>query len=99
MARIVTIADNRNTRGQKVAVKVVAPRINKTYRGTVEDWVLSGAWVKVKSSNVREIAYDKATKRLWALFKRSDQQYFYEPVSTRQAKDFYGCPSMGKFTP
>ena len=96
MARIITISEGKTTRGQKVAVKAVAPRVNKTYKGTVEDWIESGNWIRVKSSNVAKIMYDKQAKKMWVEFKGGDV-YHYTPVSVRQAKDFYGAPSMGRY--
>ena len=97
MARIVTISDNRtDTRGQKKAVKAVAPKINKTFRGTVEDWVRTGDWIKVKSSNVAAIRFLRVNKELYVRFK-DGSEYRYSGVSTHTAKDMYGCASMGKF--
>ena len=96
MARIVTISEGKTTRGQKVAVKAVAPKINKRYKGTVEDWVRSGDWAMVKSSNVAAIRFERVNKELYVAFK-DGSEYRYSGVSTHTAKDMYGCASMGKF--
>ena len=96
MARIVTISSGKEKpRGVKRAVKAVAPRIDKRFKGSVEDWIDSGEWIRVKSSNVAKIMFERSAKKLWVEFK-GGSTYFYQPISVRQAKDFFGTPSFGK---
>lgn len=73
-----------------------APRVDRRYRGTADDWVQTGRWVNVKSSNVKAIRYDRINKKLFVQFKDS-RVYWYMGIQTRTAKDMFGAASLGKF--
>ncbi len=73
----------------------LATRIDKRHRMDSEDWVNNGKWVRVKSSNVREIRYEATTKRLWVKFK--NVLGHYEQVPKKVAEAFFNSSSLGKF--
>ncbi len=74
----------------------LATKVDKRHRMDSEDWIKSGKWVKVKSSNVAEICYEKSTKRLHVKFL-GGQQGYYNQVPPRIAEAMYNSSSMGKF--
>lgn len=63
-----------------------------------DDWVKSGKWVLVKSSNVRAIRYDRPSQRLWVRFLRGKhREYHYNGIPTKTAKLMFYAASVGKF--
>lgn len=75
---------------------MLATRIDKRHRMDSEDWVANGKWVKVKSSNVGEIRYEKSTKRLFVKFL-GGQSGYYNGVSVKLAEAFFNSSSLGRF--
>lgn len=77
-----------------------APKV-KGYAGTASDWALGvkyGRWVRVVSSNVARIKYDRVREVLHVEFKGSTPtEYVYIGVPLTVAKAMFNAPSMGKF--
>lgn len=95
MPRVVTITDNKiSKKGEKKAVAATAPKIDKRSLLQVEEWIKSGKWVRVKSSNVRAIQWDGDNRQLNVEFL-DGKKYWYS-VSVVKAKEMFGCSSMGK---
>lgn len=63
---------------------------------TAQEWAQTGAWVRMRSSNVSEIRYDKANQRLWVHFK-SGASYRYDSMPIETAKAAFNASSIGKF--
>ncbi len=63
---------------------------------TAAEWVQTNQWVRVRSSNVAAIRYDKNQNRLWVQF-RSGSSYRYDSMPIQTAKDFFNCSSFGRF--
>ena len=96
----------------KIRKKILPPQINKqvnSYLGTspsridsrvklsgADEWVATGKWARVKSTNVRYIKYDKKEKILSVQFKNG-MVYPYKQVPVRTAKDMYNASSMGRY--
>lgn len=94
MPRIPTIIDNKQVRGsQRIANP--APKIDKRSRTDDDKWISDGKWVKVKSSHVAAIKYEKAGQKLHVRFKNGHEGY-YPSTTVRQAKTFFHEISMGK---
>lgn len=82
---------------EKYGYGKATPRIDaRSGINNAEDWVKTGRWVLVKSSNVRRIRYEKAAQKLWVQFK-TGTPYYYPSITTRQAKQMFHAASMGKF--
>lgn len=67
-----------------------------------EDWLLSGTWLEVGSSNVHELRYLWDNKTLEVVFKGADRQgrayaYGYFNVPPKVASDFTQTSSPGRF--
>ena len=96
MARIVTIEDNRIIRaGEEKATE--GSRIDRrAYTDDASRWIEDGRKVRVKSSNVRYIWYEKPAQRLYVQFKSGDT-YYYPSVTVVVAKRMFNGTSMGKY--
>jgi|APGre2960657373_1045057.scaffolds.fasta_scaffold14261_2 hypothetical protein len=53
-------------------------------------------WVKVKSSNLSKVAYDKADKELYVEFK-SGSKYSYIDVSNKKFESLLNAESKGTY--
>ena len=74
-----------------------APKIDRRSRiETPQQFTYSGKEVRVTSSNVFSIRYDKPNHRLWVRF-RNGALYKYDRVSLQTAQSMFSAPSMGKF--
>jgi hypothetical protein len=73
------------------AVKVVGKNASD-----VDKWLNGNKYIKVKSSNVLQIRYEKAARKLWVIFK-GNAEYHYRSVMTHLARQMFFAPSMGKF--
>jgi len=74
--------------------------VYKTHKTTPRDWIASGHRVRVKSSNVIAIGYDRENKVLWVEFGSGSPtvtHYKYYGVHSSTAKSFFNAASMGKF--
>lgn len=59
-----------------------------------DEWIGSGAWVDVDSSNVHGIKYDKKSRTLFVQFNDlSIYKYANVPIAT--AKGLFEAPSVG----
>lgn len=105
IGRIPTISGNKiiplNVRRAKYAVKP-APKVDKRFNTDVDRWADEGTWVRVKSSWVVAIRFDKVLKRLFVQYKKDKAGVpgpvcRYDNVATRKAKDMFQAASMGKF--
>ncbi len=74
----------------------LATRIDKRHRMDSEDWAANGKWVRVKSTNVAEIRFEKSTKRLYVKFLSGHQGY-YNGVPIKVAESFFNASSLGVF--
>lgn len=63
---------------------------------SAEEFVTSGRWTLVKSSNVRRIMYDRGQQRLLVEFKNGSV-YQYNGVPKRIAKDMFTASSLGRY--
>ena len=95
MGRIVTIKDGKQANAAEIRKAQGGPKIDKRSGSDVDSWLRNEKWVKVKSSNVAFIKYEKPIKRLWVRFK-GGAEYSYSPISTMKARSFYLSASMGK---
>lgn len=59
-------------------------------------FVNSGKWVKVRSSNVAQIKYEKAAQRFWVQFLNRSE-YHYPSITVELAKKFFRAASYGRF--
>lgn len=73
------------------------PKIEPGQTVDADEWAEAGAWVKVHSSNVKEIMYDKLAKELHVRFIGGNAHYKYLQVSPEVAKLMFRANSMGKF--
>lgn len=73
-----------------------APQILEPVPTDVEEWVDSGQWAHVNSSNVASIKYEYLTRHLHVMFKKGHREYIYSGVSPDAAKSMYYAASMGK---
>ena len=95
MPRIVTIQDNKiQSRGVKKAT--AGQKIDARYKDTVDEWLKNGKWIGVRSSNVKQIRFEKPAQRMWVRFKNGSE-YHYNSVTTATARRFYEAASMGRF--
>lgn len=93
-------------------LKPAAPgesRVYKHQQSAPQEWVDSGARVRVRSSNVLAIRYDKPNQILYVEFKKhlkgknkntdgvAGKLYRYFGVHPLTAKSMYQSASMGKF--
>lgn len=60
-----------------------------------DTFVKSGKWVRVRSSNVFKIRFEKAALRLWVIFL-SGVRYHYPSCSVELGKKFFRAASYGK---
>ena len=60
------------------------------------DFVTSGKWVRVSSSNVASIRYDNDNHVMWVRFLNG-QIYYYSDVLPSIARRFFMSASKGKF--
>lgn len=65
-------------------------------------WVESGKWKEVKSSNVKAISYVSQKRELFVQFKGRAKGverpvYVYEDVPAHVAETFYNTDSFGEF--
>ena len=79
-----------------------APKIDKRHRLEADDWVDSGRWVRVSSSNVSAIMFDKLRERIYVEFLPSKKfpagsVYFYLSCPAQLAKDLFNAGSIGIF--
>jgi hypothetical protein len=67
----------------------------------VDGWVESGAWARVRSSNVSAVAYDQDKHELRVRFLRhgagSEPQYRYDRVPADVARDLFMAGSIGTY--
>jgi hypothetical protein len=63
---------------------------------TAEEFVTSGKWVLVKSSNLQRIVYNRHQQELRVEFK-SGAIYRYDGVPRRIAKEMFTASSMGRY--
>jgi hypothetical protein len=95
MPRIATIIDNKQVRGSQRKANP-APKIDKRHATDDDQWIDGDKWVKVRSSHVAAIKYERgASQKLWVRFKNGHEGY-YPGVTVRQAKVFFHEVSMGK---
>lgn len=80
----------------KEAAQQKALRVDQRHRLTADEWAESGRWVRVKSSNVNGIAYDRKNSTLMVGFK-DGSLYSYDGVPEVIAKGMFTASSMGKF--
>lgn len=78
-----------------------APKVDKRHGIGSQEWVMSGRWVHVKSSNVEGIKFDYKNQNFFVEFQGKGRHpnavYIYYNVPTRVAKDMFNAASMGKF--
>lgn len=79
------------------------PKINRMFviegvNSTPDEWMKSGSWVIVESSNVSAIRYDIEKNELYVQYSKKGKTYIYEAVSEQAAKDMYSVNSMGTFS-
>ena len=96
MARIPTIIENKEQRVNKSKV-APGPKIDRRFRGGSLDWIESGRWANVKSSNVKAIRYDRARKHLYVRFIGGNAEYRYYGVLRQTAEAMWRAASQGKF--
>lgn len=63
---------------------------------SAEEFVTSGKWTLVKSSNLRRIVYSRSIQELRVEFK-SGALYRYDGVPKRIAKEMFTASSMGRY--
>ncbi len=63
---------------------------------TAQEWSQTGQWVRMRSSNVAAIRYDKQNTRLWIQFK-SGSSYRFEGVPVDTAMAMFNANSPGRF--
>lgn len=73
-----------------------APKVDQRHRVDATDWAETGVWVRVKSSNVQSISYQKSFEYLYVEF-RGGSVYRYDNVPLRVAKNMFRAGSMGKY--
>lgn len=71
-------------------------RVDQRHRLGSEQWIDSGRWVNVKSSNVGSIRYEKDISALVVQFL-DGAIYRYEQVPHKVAQDMFNTSSMGRF--
>ena len=72
------------------------PKIDQRHRIDASSWLVGGQWVRGKSSNVKGIRYEYASKVLWVEFK-SGSVYSYHSVPPHVAKGFFNSGSLGRY--
>lgn len=95
MARIPVIIDNKTVKGSAPKANP-GPKVDKRQQDDVDKWINSNKYIRVKSSNVLKIRYEKAARRLWVIFK-GNVEYHYDSVMTPIAKRMFNAASQGKF--
>lgn len=95
MARIPVIIDNKTVKGSAPKANP-GPKVDKRQQDDVDKWINSNKYIRVKSSNVAKIRYEKAARRLWVTFKNG-AEYHYNSVMTPLAKQMFNAASQGKF--
>lgn len=73
-----------------------ALRVDQRHRLTADEWAATGRWVRVKSSNVQSISYDRKEATLLVAFKNGST-YAYGNVPEMVAKGMFAASSMGKY--
>lgn len=81
--------------------KKSAPKVWGQHVGGFADWIASGKWARVSSSNVKAIKYDKGSQNLYVTFlakgNQSESIYVYYGIDQNTARKMYQAASMGKF--
>lgn len=85
-----------NRPGKQPAVFHPAPKVDQRHRIGVDEWLQSGKWVRVKSSNVGGISYDVHNNTLFVEFLNGGTYAYYQ-VPPQTAKEMFMSTSMGKF--
>ena len=97
MPRIITIKGGKQSqRGVARATTKAGSKVDKRVQSTPLQWLYSGKWAGVISSNVKAIKYDRPAMRLYVRFK-DGSVYFYPSTTWQTARAMFNCPSMGKF--
>lgn len=78
------------------------PRVDRRFiiefaNSTPLEWVMSGVWLIIISSNVAAIRYDNENQELYVQMSKGGRTYIYVNVSENAAKDMYSVSSMGGF--
>ncbi len=81
--------------------RALPTRVDRRSRVNALDWAKTGKWVRVISSNVKGIKYDKANQTLYVQFKgykgAADPIYAYYDVAIATARSMFNSSSMGGF--
>ena len=98
MARIASIGPGGKTipRGRAQATTQSQSKVDKRHQIGSTDWVNTGKWVRVKSSNVAGIAYHRKNKNMYVEFLNG-AVYEYKGVAVDTARAMFNSGSMGKF--
>lgn len=95
MARIVTISGGKEVK-RGVTHATAGSKVDKRSGFyTAKDWSDSGRWVRVKSSWVQAIKYDREEKELSVQFR--DATCVYPNTSIQTAQGMFRAASMGKY--
>lgn len=84
------------TETAKEAAQQKALRVDQRHRLTADEWAESGRWVRMKSSNVSGIAYDRKNNTLMVGFK-DGSLYKYSNVPEVIAKGMFAADSAGRY--
>ena len=85
-------------KGKRTPPTKPAPRIWKNQDVGAKEWMERFKWVRVISSNVLAIRYDKVRKEMHVMFKRGNGAFYvYFHVSSQIAVGMYYAASKGKF--
>lgn len=97
MGRIVTISDGKTVkRGVAKATTRPGSKVDKRVQVGAPEWARSGRWVRVVSSNVSHIKYDKPRKTMWVRFK-SGAEYACPDFPYQTAVAYFNASSMGQY--
>lgn len=72
------------------------PKVNRAYGIDLDTWLNSNRWVGVRSTNVRQIRYDKKAQVLAISFLKG-RTYLYFQADPAVAQAMYMAPSMGRY--
>ena len=96
MARIATIVGGKEVkRSVAKATTAEASKVDKRSQVGAPGWVRTGRWVRVVSSNVTHIRYDKPRKKMHVRFK-GNVEYVCDNFSLQRAVTYFNAPSIGK---
>ena len=97
MGRIAVIQSGKIAkRGKAKATTAPGSKVDKRHQIGASDWVNSGKWVRVKSSNVAGISYHRKKHALSVEFI-GGAVYLYRDVAVNVAREMFNASSVGKF--